>query len=57
MLAEKFNLRDPFVSCFCYIFFNKVDLVHCFDVYVTNKINGVPYTLHITQIITNIIYE
>jgi len=34
-----------------------VDLVHCFDVYVTYKINGLPYTLHITQIITNIMYE
>jgi len=28
-----------------------------FDVYVTYKINGLPYKLHITQMITNIMYE
>ena len=38
-------------------FFNKVDLVHCLDVCVIYKVNGLPYTLHITQIITNIMYE
>jgi hypothetical protein len=30
-------------------FFNKVDLVHCFDICVIYKINGLPYTLHITN--------
>ena len=57
MMAEKYNLKTLFCHIFLIHFFNKVDLVHCFDVYVTYKINGLPYTLHITQIITNIMYE
>jgi hypothetical protein len=38
-------------------FFDKVDLVNYFDIHVIYEINGLPYTLHITQIITNIMYE
>ena len=38
-------------------FFNKVDLVHCFDIYIIYTINGLLYTSHITQIVTNVMYE
>jgi len=57
MMAEKYNLRDFLCHMFLLHFFNKVDLVHCFDVYIIYKVNSLPYTLHITQIITNIMYE
>ena len=57
MMAEKCNLRDSFVSYDFLHFFNKLDPVHCIDVCVIYKVNGLPYTLHITQIITNIMYE